>query len=74
MEVDPAQGKPFDGARGQPLLEVRHLVKQFGRKQSLLHASSLVTAVVSLLLLTILRLSQVMFVLHSSTVLKLAKF
>ena len=36
---------PFDSAQGKPLLEVRHLVKQFGRPQGLLRASSLVRAV-----------------------------
>jgi len=36
---------PFDSAQGKPLLQVRHLVKQFGRPQGLLRASSLVRAV-----------------------------
>ena len=36
---------PFDSAQDKPLLEVRHLVKQFGRPQGLLRASSLVRAV-----------------------------
>src|SRR5437867_6358202 len=35
----------FDSAQGKPLLEVRHLVKHFVRKQGLLRPSSVVKAV-----------------------------
>jgi len=36
---------PFDSAQGKPLLEVRHLVKHFVRKQGLLRPPSVVKAV-----------------------------
>ena len=36
---------PYDSAAGTPLLEVRHLVKHFVRKQGLFQPSSVVKAV-----------------------------
>jgi oligopeptide transport system ATP-binding protein len=45
MSIDVAQGRPADAAQGQPLLEVRRLVKHFVRKQGLFKAPSVVRAV-----------------------------
>lgn len=45
MGVDSAPATPFDSAHAKPLLDVRHLVKHFVRKQGLFRAPSIVRAV-----------------------------
>ena len=45
MSLDYARDKPFDSAQGRPLVEVRHLVKQFTRSEGFLSKPSIVHAV-----------------------------
>jgi ABC-type oligopeptide transport system ATPase subunit len=45
MSFDSARGQPFDSAQGKPIVEVRHLVKQFARREGFLTRPGIVRAV-----------------------------